>query len=51
MGNESETPGNKMILVTKDGPYFVLGNIPLVCKIQIVSDYGEPLAWKKEGAR
>jgi CDGSH-type Zn-finger protein len=32
-----------------DGPYIVTGNIPLVSKIQVVSEYGEPIAWKKEG--
>jgi CDGSH-type Zn-finger protein len=37
------------ILVRKDGPYLVQGGVPLVRKVQIVSEYGEPLAWKKEG--
>lgn len=50
MHNGSETRGSKKIVVTANGPYFVLGNIPLVRKIQIVSEYGEPLTWKKEGA-
>jgi CDGSH-type Zn-finger protein/ferredoxin len=27
----------------------VTGNIPLVSKTQIVSEYGEPLSWKKDG--
>jgi len=36
----------KRIVVTKDGPYVVHGGIPLVHKIQIVSEYGEPLTWK-----
>jgi CDGSH-type Zn-finger protein len=39
----------KRIIVTKNGPYRVKGNIPLVRKTQIVSEYGEPLSWKKEG--
>jgi CDGSH-type Zn-finger protein len=39
----------KRIIITKNGPYRVVGNIPLVCKTQIVSEYGEPLSWKKEG--
>jgi CDGSH-type Zn-finger protein len=40
-------PGQgKRIVVTEDGPYVVHGNVPLVHKIQIVSEYGEPLAWK-----
>lgn len=37
------------ILVEADGPYVVSGNIPLVRKIQVVSEAGEPLAWKKQG--
>jgi CDGSH-type Zn-finger protein len=39
----------KKIVVIKDGPYTVSGNVPLVCKEQIVSEYGEPLTWKKGG--
>jgi CDGSH-type Zn-finger protein len=35
------------IVVQKDGPYIVHGHVPLVRKIQIVSEYGEPLTWKK----
>ncbi len=40
----------KKIVVTKDGPYVVHGSIPLVHKIQVVSEYGEPLTWKLGGA-
>jgi CDGSH-type Zn-finger protein len=47
---EGESPLEKKIIVTEDGPYFVLGGIPLVRKVQVVSECGEPLAWKKEGA-
>ncbi len=36
----------KKIVVTEDGPYVVHGSIPLVRKIQVVSEYGEPLTWK-----
>jgi CDGSH-type Zn-finger protein/uncharacterized Fe-S cluster protein YjdI len=39
----------RRILVEKDGPYIVEGGIPLVRKIQVVSEHGEPLTWKKEG--
>jgi CDGSH-type Zn-finger protein len=39
---------NKKIVVTRDGPYVVRGGIPLVRKTQVVSEYGEPLTWKKE---
>jgi CDGSH-type Zn-finger protein len=37
------------IVVSVDGPYTVHGNVPLVRKVQVVSEYGEPLTWKKEG--
>ncbi len=39
----------KMIEVRSNGSYLVSGNIPLVSKTQIVSEYGEPLTWKKDG--
>ena len=39
----------KKIVVVENGPYLVQGGIPLVRKRQIVSEYGEPLAWKTEG--
>ena len=38
----------KKIVTKKDGPFEVYGNIPLVRKIQIVSEYGEPLTWQKQ---
>jgi CDGSH-type Zn-finger protein len=38
----------KRIVVRKNGPYVVYGGVPLVCKVQVVSEYGEPLTWKKE---
>jgi CDGSH-type Zn-finger protein len=41
-------PSNKRIVVTKNGPYIVQGDIPLVIKTQVVSEYGEPLTWQKE---
>jgi CDGSH-type Zn-finger protein len=37
----------KQIEVRKDGPYLVRGSVPLVEKIQVVSEYGEPLTWQK----
>jgi CDGSH-type Zn-finger protein len=40
----------KRIIIRKNGPYRIQGNIPLVRKIQVVSEYGEPLTWKNEGA-
>jgi len=39
----------KMIEVRPNGSYLVSGNIPLVRKTQIVSEYGEPLTWKDDG--
>ncbi len=41
------TPTKKRIKITPDGPYEVEGNVPLVHKTQIVSEYGEPLTWRK----
>jgi CDGSH-type Zn-finger protein len=38
----------KKIIIETNGPYVVQGNIPLVSKTQVVSEYGEPLTWKKE---
>ena len=37
---------DRKIVVSIDGPYVVHGRIPLVHKIQIVSEYGEPLSWQ-----
>ena len=37
------------ITVRPDGPYIVQGRIPLVRKKQVMSEYGEPLEWQKEG--
>jgi CDGSH-type Zn-finger protein len=39
----------KYIEVACDGPYKVHGDIPLAHKSQVVSEYGEPLTWKKDG--
>ena len=39
----------KKIVLEYNGPYQVHGGIPLVRKTQVVSEYGEPLTWKKEG--
>lgn len=48
MDPQAGNPLEKKIIVTEDGPYFVMGGIPLVRKVQVVSEFGEPLAWKKE---
>jgi CDGSH-type Zn-finger protein len=37
----------KRIVVMKNGPYLVYGNIPLVRKSHVLSEYGEPLTWRK----
>jgi CDGSH-type Zn-finger protein len=37
------------IEVRPNASYRVYGNIPLVSKVQVVSEYGEPLTWKKDG--
>jgi CDGSH-type Zn-finger protein len=36
----------KKVVVADAGPYVVHGGIPLVAKIQVVSEYGEPLTWQ-----
>ncbi len=41
--------GERKIIVTTDGPYLAFGGLPLVAKTQIVSEHGEPLAWRKDG--
>lgn len=43
----SEKP-NAQIKIEKNGPIIVQGEIPLVRKSQVVSEYGEPLTWHKE---
>jgi CDGSH-type Zn-finger protein len=37
----------KVILVQPNGPYLVKGGVPLVEKIQVVTEHGEPITWKK----
>lgn len=49
MEQNNRSDEQKMIEVCHDGPYIVTGNIPLVRKTQIVSEYGEPLSWKFDG--
>jgi CDGSH-type Zn-finger protein len=45
----NNTARNKRIVITRNGPYVVLGDIPLVSKTQVVSEHGEPLTWRKDG--
>jgi CDGSH-type Zn-finger protein len=47
MTKTDESQDDRKIVVEYDGPYKVEGNIPLVRKTQVVSEYGEPLTWKK----
>jgi len=42
-------PQMKRIRVIPSGPYVVEGDVPLVKKTQIVSEFGEPLNWQKDG--
>jgi CDGSH-type Zn-finger protein len=48
--NDHDTHSGKKIVVQANGPYTVQGDIPLVRKTQVVSEHGEPLTWKTEGA-
>mgnify|MGYP001203926511 CR=1 FL=1 len=47
--NIDNKPIDKRIRVKKNGPYIVEGDVPLVHKTQVVSEYGEPLTWQKDG--
>jgi CDGSH-type Zn-finger protein len=38
---------DQKIEVTKNGPYIVHGNVNLVRKADVTSEYGEPITWKK----
>ena len=42
-----DTSDGKKIEVRGNGVFIVHGDVPLVRKIQIVSEYGEPLTWEK----
>jgi len=46
----SNTVNSRRIVVIKNGPYSVEGDITLVSKTQVVSEQGEPLTWQKDGA-
>jgi CDGSH-type Zn-finger protein/uncharacterized Fe-S cluster protein YjdI len=46
---ENHTSTARNIRIIKNGPYVVSGDIPLVKKSQVVSEYGEPLTWKTDG--
>lgn len=44
---KDNSQNEKRIEIETNGPYAVYGDIPLVRKTQVVSEYGEPLTWKK----
>lgn len=46
--NPASDHGTLKIVVMLDASYHVFGNVPLVHKTQIVSEYGEPLTWIKD---
>ncbi len=46
--SEEQPPGFEgKIIVQENGPYLVTGGIPLVRKVQVVTEHGEPIAWQK----
>ena len=49
MGKDGKrgTSDDTRIVVRKNGPYTVHGDVPLVRKAQVVSEHGEPLTWQK----
>jgi CDGSH-type Zn-finger protein len=47
---KNNTANGKRIVVIKNGPYSVEGDVLLVTKTQVVSEHGEPLTWQKDGA-
>jgi CDGSH-type Zn-finger protein len=49
MPQQDGLESRKQIEICCNGPYMVTGDIPLVSKTQVVSEYGEPLTWKKDG--
>jgi len=51
MTNKDNNPSSskKKITILENGPYVVEGNVSLVHKTQVVSEFGEPLTWKKDG--
>lgn len=45
---DAQNKDGMRIEIQYDGPYRVEGDVPLVHKTQVVSEYGEPLTWKKD---
>ncbi len=48
MNNQSDAKPKVWIEVEADGPYIVHGPIAFVRKVQVVSEHGEPLTWRKD---
>ncbi len=46
--DETKAPVEKKIVIRKNGPYIVSCGVPLAHKTQVVSEFGEPLTWKKD---
>jgi len=46
---DTKSKESKWIEVEENGPYIVHGEIPIVRKTQVVSEFGEPLTWRKQG--
>ena len=46
---DCKATNGRQIEICSGGPYIVTGGVPLVRKSQVVSEYGEPLTWKKDG--
>jgi CDGSH-type Zn-finger protein len=46
----SETPTEQRIRILPDGPYLVMGAVPLTERYPAESRHGEPLAWDPVGA-
>ena len=42
-----DSNSGRKIVIRKNGPYIVHGDVLLVRKAQVVSEHGEPLTWKK----
>ncbi len=46
--NTGNNERSARIRIQVDGPYHVDGHIPLVEKSQVVTEFGEPIAWRKD---
>jgi CDGSH-type Zn-finger protein/ferredoxin len=49
MDRNNNSDNLKKVEVRLNGPYVVSGYTPLISKTQVVSEYGEPMTWKKDG--